>query len=80
MTAYSPYVHGREAEKFALFPVRTTSKKWVWFKKYYIVYRYLNTETVRLERIEKKLTGKEYTVYLLKKPAYALESGKSVKR
>lgn len=61
---------GQEIEKYAWFPVRTASKKWIWLKKYYAIVNYLNTETVRYPTQPKRLTEKEYTMYLLTKKEY----------
>lgn len=59
---------GNEVERYAWFPVRTTSKKWVWLKKYYAIIRYVNSETVRYPTEVRRLTEQEYTMYLLTKP------------
>lgn len=59
---------GNEIERYAWFPVRTASKKWVWLKKYYAIVRYVNSETVRYPTAVRRLTEQEYTMYLLTKP------------
>jgi len=58
----------REIERYAWFPVRTTSKKWIWLKKYYNIVNYLNTQSTRYPHRIKRLTDKEYTMYLITKP------------
>lgn len=61
---------GHEVEKYAWFPVRTTSKKWIWLKKYYNIVNYLNSESARYPHRIKRFSEKEYTMYLLTKQEY----------
>ena len=61
---YVPFSdHG--LEKYAWLPVRTTSKKWIWFKKYYTIVEYRNTETVRVAFNVTKLTKNEFLIFQL---------------
>lgn len=58
----------QEVEKYAWFPVRTTSKKWVWRAKYYNILKFYNTEMSRVGVTVRRLNEKEYLMYLLTKP------------
>lgn len=59
----------QEVEKYAWFPVRTTSKKWIWLAKYYNILKFYNTEMARIGVTARRLNEKEYMLYLLTKPA-----------
>jgi hypothetical protein len=65
---FSNAIIDQEIERYAWFPVRTASKKWIWRTKYYSILRFHNTETTRVGFTIKRLTEHEYLMYLLTKP------------
>jgi hypothetical protein len=65
---YQPQPHSTESKKYAWFPTKTTSGKWLWFRDYWRV-SIRNSGPFGIVRYDNKIMNeKEYVVYMMKTP------------
>ena len=70
---WQPDSINRVEEKFAIFPIRTTSNKLVWLKKYVVVTKYIDSELshpIRSNHWKFIYTKNEYLMKLLNDKSY----------